>query len=258
MIDSGSLSAVGPERKQAWENGWSENLHNFLEADGDINELIPRYYRPGQVLSLDRNYITTSNPNVEFDFFRVLRLWLFQKYLTDAESVYEFGCGPGHNLASLAQLYPDKKLHGLDWTTSARDLINKIAEKYKYKLTGHLFDMFSPDETLEFEDNSTAVTFGALEQLDQNFEPFLRFIINKRPALCLNVEPVRELYDDNYLYDYIAIKCLEKRKYLSGFLDRLKQLENEGSIEIIKTQRVFFGNVYYEGWSFVVWRPKSS
>jgi hypothetical protein len=46
-----------------------------------------------------------------------------------------------------------------------------------------------------------------------------------------------------------------KRGYLSGFLPRLKSLEAEGRITILEAKRMFFGSLYHEGYSFVVWRP---
>jgi len=256
-IDSNQLSSVGKEKKATWEKGWSENLQNFIEKNYDIDELIPKYYRPNQILRLYRNYITTCDPNFEFNFFKVFRLWLFRKYLKNAESVYEFGCGPGHNLIALAKLYPEKRIHGLDWSVASRDIVNKIAEVHKYNIKGHLFDMFSPDENLEIKNNSVVITFGSLEQLGHDYEAFLQFIIRKSPALCLNVEPMLELYDHNFLFDYLAAKYQGKRKYLSGYLSRLRELEYEGKIEIIKTQRMLFGNRHYDGWSFVIWKPKS-
>ena len=255
-IESGQLTIVGKRKKAVWEKGWSENLQNFLQKNYDINELIPKYYRPGQVLRLYRNYITTCDPNFEFNFFKVLRLWLFRKCLKDVESVYEFACGPGHNLVALAEVYPGKTIHGLDWSNAARDLVNKIAEAYKYNITGHLFDMFSPDESLEIAENSAVMTIGGLEQLGTGYEAFLQFLLKKSPTLCLNVEPFAELYNEDHLLDYVALKYQEKRKYLANYLDRLRQLESKGEIEILKTQRMLFGSLYYDGWSFVVWKPR--
>lgn len=255
-IHSDSLSVVGNGRKSIWEKGWAENYHNFLSKDYDINELTPKYYRPNQTLRLHRNYVATCEANFEFNFFKVFRSWLFKKYFKDAKSIYEFGCGPGHNLVTLAELFPTKKIHGLDWSVSSRDLVDKIAEVHKYNLAGHLFDMFSPDNTLEITKNSAILTIGALEQLGSDHESFLQFLLKKSPELCLNVEPLCELYDGDHLLDYLAIKYMQKRKYLMNYLGRLRQLENDGKIEILTTQRMFFGSLYYDGWSFVLWRPK--
>ncbi|MGA8849123.1 MAG: transketolase C-terminal domain-containing protein [Dehalococcoidia bacterium] len=252
-IDSDQLTVAGREKKVVWEKGWSENLQNFLE-NYDLNKLTPKYYRPSQVLRLYRNYITAYDQNFEFNFFKVFRLWLFRKYLRDAESIHEFGCGPGHNLVALAELYPEKKIHGLDWSLTSRDLVNKIAEVYKYNITGHLFDMFSPDESLEITNNSAILTIGSLEQLGHEYELFLQFILKKSPKLCIHVEPICELYNENHLLDYVAIKYHQRRGYLENYLNRLRRLEIEGKIEILKTQRMFFGSLYEDSWSFIVWR----
>jgi len=116
--------------------------------------------------------------------------------------------------------------------------------------------MFSPDDTLEITKNSAILTIGALEQLGCEYESFLQFLLKKSPELCLNVEPLCELYDGDYLLDYLAIKYMQKRKYLMNYLDRLRQLENDGKIEILTIQRMLFGSLYYDGWSFILWRPK--
>ncbi len=255
-INSDQLIIAGRKKKVIWEKGWSENLKNFLQKNYDINELTPKYYRAGQILKIYQNYAITYDPNFEFNFFKVFRLWLFKRYLKKIESVYEFGCGPGHNLIALAELYPKKKIHGLDWVVASRDLVNKIAEVYKYNITGHLFDMFSPDENLEIANNSAVMTIGALEQLGHDYESFLQYLLKKSPMLCLNVEPLCELYDKDNLLDYIAIKYQEKRKYLAGYLDCLRKLEIKGEIEILKTHRMFFGSLTNNGGSYVVWKPK--
>ena len=97
-INSNELSVSGREKKEVWENGWGENLQNFIRSAHDLNELVPKYYRPGGILRIYREYATSFDPNFEFNFFKVLRLWLYKTYLENLEAVYEFGCGPGHNL----------------------------------------------------------------------------------------------------------------------------------------------------------------
>ena len=69
------------------------------------------------------------------------------------------------------------------------------------------------------------------------------------------MEPLCELYDPDNLVDYVAYRYHKQRGYLDGYLTRLRQLEAEGRIEILKTQRVYFGNLYHEGYSFIAWRP---
>ena len=83
----------------------------------------------------------------------------------------------------------------------------------------------------------------------------MQFLLDRSPALCLNMEPLCELYDQGNLIDYMSYRYHKQRGYLDGYLTRLKQLEGESRIEIVKIQRVLFGNLYHEGYSFVAWRP---
>ena len=175
-------------------------------------------------------------------------------YLKTFDSIYEFGCGTGFNLAVLAQLYPKKKLHGLDFVSSSVDLINRIGDTYSWSITGHLFNMLTPDENFEIADNSAIFTIGAIEQLASNFEVFLQFIVKKSPKLCIHVEPTLELYDKNNLVDYLAIKFHRKRGYTENYLARLRELESNNIVEILKVHRPFLGSLYMEGYSYIIWR----
>lgn len=255
-IESDRQVIGAPERQDVWQKGWEENLQDFIKSGYDLNKLVPKFIRPNQAMRLNRNYIVPSNPNFELDYFSVFRLWLFRKYLKDFESIYEFGCGTGFNLAILAQLYPEKKLHGLDFVPSSVELVNKLGEAYGWKMTGHLFDMLSPDDNFEMEDNSAIFTIGTVEQLASNFGAFLQFLLKRPPELCLHVEPTIELYDENNLIDYLAMKFHRKRGYTEGYLTRLRELEAQNKIEILKVKRLFFGSLYIEGYSYMVWRPK--
>jgi len=255
-IESDQQIIGAPERQTTWEKGWEENLQDFANSGYDLNKLVPRFIRPNQAIRLDQNYIMPSNPNFELDYFSVFRLWLFRKYLKDFGSLYEFGCGSGFNLAVLAQLYPEKKLYGLDFVPSSVNLVNKLGEVYGWNMSGHLFDMLRPDESFKIDDNSAIFTIGTVEQLAGNFEAFLQFVLKRSPELCLHVEPTIELYDENNLIDYLAMKFHRKRGYTEKYLTRLGELEAQKKIEILKVKRPFFGSLYMEGYSYMVWRPR--
>ena len=256
-IESDQQVIGAPERQDVWQRGWAENLQDFIRSGYNLNKLVPKFIRPNQAIRLNRNYIRPSNPNFELDYFSVFRLWLFTKYLKDFESIYEFGCGTGFNLVVLAQLYHGKKLYGLDFVPSSVELVNKIGEVYSWKMTGHLFDMLSPDENFKIEDNSAIFTIGTVEQLAGKFEPFLQFLLKHSPALCINIEPTIELYDEDRLIDYLAIKFHRKRGYTENYLTRLRDLEAENRVEILKAKRPFFGSLYMEGYSYIIWKPRT-
>ena len=170
-------------------------------------------------------------------------------------TIYEFGCGTGFNLAELAQLFPQKKYHGLDFVNSSKEIIDSIAKTYKWNMNGHVFNMISPDKYFELESDSLIFTIGSIEQLASKFDVFLQFLIVKKPALCIHVEPIVELYDEKLLFDYLAIKFHKKRGYTQGMLPRLKELETQGNIKIEKVKRLYFGSLFMEGYSYIVWRP---
>ena len=113
-LDSNHLSVSGSKRKNDWEKGWSENLQKFIENDHDVLALVPAYVRPERILRLNLNYITSSDPNFELNFYTVYRQYLFRRYLSDFDSIYEFGCGTGYNLLIMAQMYPQKKFYGIN------------------------------------------------------------------------------------------------------------------------------------------------
>ena len=97
-----------------------------------------------------------------------------------------------------------------------------------------------------------------IEQLASNFEAFLQFLLKHSPALCVHVEPTIELYDENNLVDYLAMKFHRKRGYTENYLTRLRELEAKNKIGILKVKRPFFGSLYMEGYSYMVWRPKKA
>ena len=197
-----------------------------------------------------------DDPNFELNFFKVYRFWLFNKYLKGFDAVYEFGCGTGHNLVTLAQMFPDIELHGFDWTNASVKLLEKIAETTGYNIKSHLFDMFNPDESIKIPKNCAVITMGALEQLGSGWGKFLEFIMNKKPNLFLHSEPICELYDNDHDIDRLFIEYHNKRCYLDKYYTFLKDLESQNKIEIVNSRRIYVGNIVQEGYSIIVWKLK--
>lgn len=254
-IDSDTQIIGAPGRKQVWDEGWSENLKNFVESNYNLKTLVPKFIRAGQPVRFKLKYIKPSNPDFELDYYSLFRQWLFKKYFSDCDHIYEFGCGTGFNLVALAQLYPDKNLYGLDFVPSSVELVNKIAGHHKYNIRGYLFDMLHPDKEFNLQNGSTVLTIGSVEQLASNFEPFIKYLVSQPISLCIHVEPAIELYDENKLVDYLAIKFQGKRGYTRNLLPYLKKLESEKIIEILEIKRLFFGSLFMEGYNCMIWRP---
>jgi len=110
------LEKTGAHRLNRWEDGWSENLNEFIASRYNPNALIPKFVRKNELIRLRGEFIQPTDPNFETNFVIVLRNHLFSKFFSQVAAVYEFGCGTGHNLLALADLFPNKRLYGFDWT----------------------------------------------------------------------------------------------------------------------------------------------
>lgn len=256
-LEVNQFSVSGKNRKNDWERGWNENLQEFKSSDFPSATRRPKYLVKNPLKRLFQNFILPADPLFEVNFYTVYRSYVFRRLLAPYEHIFEFGCGTGHNLFLLGQLFPDKNLYGLDWAQSSVELVNEIGKKHNPHLRGVHFDFFEPDYSLNIPPNSVFVTFNSLEQVGGNHQPFLRFVNEKKPALCVNSEPFVELYDDAILLDYLAAKYHRARNYLEGYLDALKGLEVAGRIVLNKIHRVHFGSFYHEGYSLAIWSPKT-
>ena len=204
---------------------------------------------------LDREYVIPSDPEFEFRWYTIFRDWLFHNYLRDFRTVYEFGCGSGHNVACLAKTYPGKTVWGLDWAKPSVAIVEKVRSIYGWDVHGQEFDFFNPCADFHLAPDSALLTIGALEQTGTNFEAFLQYVLAESPSLCVHVEPIVEWFDPANLLDYLAIRFLQVRKYMSGFPQRLAQLQREGRIEVLRCHRSFVGSLFVEGYCQLVWRP---
>jgi len=248
------LKVSGEHRKEDWEKGWRENFNEYVQNDYDSISLIPKFVKRKEYIRFQGNYIFPANSNFETAFVTVLRKFLFEKYLKTFDVICEFGCGTGHNLLHLSELWPEKKLYGLDWAKSACELIDTIANTQQLNLQSKMFDMFYPkwDQTLGPE--AAAFTIGAMEQIGTRFSDFVDFLIRKKVGICLNVETIYEMYDQDCLFDFVAAKYLEKRNYLRGFYGYLKNMESKNKVRILEARRTF-GSFYHDGYSYIVWQP---
>lgn len=254
-IDSDKPTTVGPQRAEIWERCWSDNLQKFSESGFDPERLVPDFIKPEQPIRLNRNYVIPRNPRFELEFLQVCRAFLFERFLREAPSVYEFGCGSGFNLIALAKQLPGKKLYGLDWSRSSYEMVGLFREKLGLDISGKPFDFFNPDRGLKLDRGAAVLTMCALEQVGPRHDKFVDYLLEQKPAICLNMEPLAELYDESYLVDHLALRFHRKRGYLSGFLTSLRDLQAKKRIELLETRRFNFGSIYHEGYSFVAWRP---
>ena len=152
-------------------------------------------------------------------------------------------------------MWPNKQLHGCDLTNSSKQIIEILHDEFGIQIDGKQFNFVEPDRNYHLKQDSAVFTVAALEQIGDQWSGFLDYLLIEKPAIVLHLEPIEELYKDDNLVDYLALEFHRKRKYLSGYYTRLKELEAEGKIEILDSHRTYVGNLNDESYSLIVWRP---
>lgn len=246
----------GDHRRDDWEKGWGENLDSILRSSPDRESVIPKYFGKYDAIRWRGRFIRPLSPQFEYRSLAVILDWLFDKYLRDADVVYEFGCGTGYNLLRAREFNQVASLWGLDWATSSQRIIERLAHGgLDPDIHGRRFDYFDPDESFRLAANSVVYTVASLEQVGARWRKFVDYLLSNRPALCVHVEPIAELLDPDNLLDYLSVEYFKKRNYLKGFLDGLRQLEEQGKVMIHRAQRSHIGSLFIDGYSIVVWSP---
>lgn len=237
-----SVPFSGAHRKNQWEKGWGENLKT-----GDIT---PKYFGKYKVNRLNGHLVWGLSKNYEQEMLYALVDDLARKYLSKAPFVAEFGCGTGHNLLRVRKVNKKAHLIGFDWTRSSQKIVNKLGKNIK----GHNFDFFKPSN-FGLPTDTAVYTVAALEQTGTKYKKFVNYLLKEKPSVVVHIEPIPELLDPTNLLDYLSIKYMQKRKYLSGYLTYLRKLEKQGKIKILEARRSGVGSFLIDGYSVIVWRP---
>lgn len=248
------ITKSGSHRLNEWESGWSENLQEFIH-NNSTNLLIPKYHGKHRYVRWKGNVVSPLNEYFDYKIHTYFIDTIIDYYTKNIDQIYEFGCGPAYHLLRLSSQYSQKKFHGLDWTTASQKIISEINKSLNKNINGYQFNFFDPDYSINIEKNSLIYTIAALEQTGENYIKFIDYLLDKKPSVCLHLEPISELLDQNKLIDLLSIKYFEKRKYLSGFLEYLQKLEKERKIKIIDARRTYTGSYFIEGHSLIVWKP---
>lgn len=238
--------SIANENTERWQKGWKENLDEF-RATGKVEALNPRYLRPARFLRLESNFICPADPQFETNWYQVFRGWFARRYLAGFDAIYEFGAGSGHNVAYLAQAFPQTKIIGLDWTDASFEITQELAKKFP-NVSGGRFDFFNPCY-FEFPKNSAVLTIGALEQTGRGYWPFMEFLLRQKPAMCFHIEPIMEWYDWDNLVDHTAIEIHKARGFQQGFVREV------GESRSTLRHRTGFGSLLLEGYSQLAWKP---
>ena len=242
------------KRKIVWENGWNENYKQFKKNPKNLKSLHPLYIKKGSPLRFMKKFIKPKNKFFEYNYFQLLRQSLFDEYFKKYKYLYEFGSGTGLTSLSLAQYFPHKKIFATDFVDSSIKIIKIIAKYYNKNIKAEVFNIKKPNYKYKINSNSLVFTFGAIEQVSNDYKNFVKFLIKKKPGLIINMEPFKEEYNLKNYMDLLSYTFIEKRKYAQNFLPYLKELEKRKKIKIIKIKRTYFGGSMMESYNYIVWK----
>ena len=242
------IDTVGarPTQRQ-WDAAWQEIY------DSELNQ--PKYLQSaraslitGNIFRWNQDYIASADPKLEKKYHEHVLKSIVEQYFYNVDYVVELGCGTGHNLEAIRKQRPDLMVYGSDFTDSSLRCLERL------QIPGFKFDL--RDSTTgslprDIRNNSSRVgifTMGALEQVGDKINGFIEFCQSFRPAECVHVEPILELYDPSPPVDQLAIDYHHARGYLKGFFPAL---ERQGLLR--SYERSTFGNSFNEGYTVLRW-----
>jgi hypothetical protein len=247
------LPTPGPAEIAKWERGWAEVAARIADHGVSEHTLKPQYYH-SEYMRLFGNYVIGMS---EYELHKIISELIFKYYFSNLDSVVEFACGTGINLLRIGKIYPNYKLIGSDWATPTISILNAIAEQQKIDVSGKLINLWTGAgaNSAELVNGRTGVlTVHGLEQVGSEWKPFLKIVDEMRPSIIVHIEPIAELYDENNLLDFLALRYHKKRKYLSGYLTEILNRKERSEIEVIAKKRLRFGSKFHEAYSLLVWK----
>lgn len=260
ILQDESLAVSGAHRLDAWRRGWGEILERARAGELRYEALSPQYFK-FDVARIDGDFATLGSPRFEFALCHAFKAALYDRWLDDGGRLVDLGSGTAANLVLLARMFPNAEIVGADWAEPAVELADLVGALHGGRVRGARFDMLSLEgrEGLDALKDAAVVSVHAFEQLGEAWGPLLEMLVAARPALCVQVEPIAEFYDEHDRPDPLLAGLgrlyHRKRGYLSGYLTALRALAREGRVEILEARRAPVGTMVHEPYGVVVWRP---
>ena len=256
LDDIKKCKPAGKNRIDDWENGWAENL-NELNHKEISSALTPKYWGKTDFMRWSNGYIRMVDKSFEKKFQKILVAWIVEKYCKNYNAIYEFGCGTAQNLVTINEILPNISLHGLDWASSSQNIIQELNKQISLGCQYSKFDFFNPNYDIDLSHNDVVMTVTALEQVGNNFEDFLSYLLAKKPGICIHLEPIVEFLEpDSSMMDQLMFRYARERNYLNGYYTALRKLEANKKIDILDHRRIAAGSFLAECYSVLVWRCK--
>ncbi len=242
------------ERADVWQKGWMEAFDQY-HRDGT---LVAGFTNPTTLVNVEGTYFGPFDPNFEVNFQALIRTMILEEYFGECTTFVEFGAGTGINLLAAALKLPSARIIGSDFVPAAVDLHKAIATRTGLPIESYVFDMRDPSNPEQFPAGSSVLTYGSVEQLGNNFRPFLNFLLKIRPKVVVHVETDSSFLLNGNLPDFISKWYAELRGYPDQLQSHLSAMEREKLIRVITAERSIAHPGLTPGNNIIVWVPTDS
>lgn len=242
---------IEPINLDKWVAGWQENL-DLLIYTRNIESLIPKYALKQRFIRVNGEYFHNENDTLTKIHKQILTFLLKNLQNIDFSKIIEIGSGSCQNIPIIHEIFPSTQIICADWSPSSISIANTLSLLLSPNITGIHYDYFS-DNTLDMS-GSLVVTSHSLEQIGINKKP-LDQILNSKPKMVLNIEPIVENYDPKSKLGNLLIEYHDVKGYLRGYPTYLSQKESEEKIRILQKGEIKFGSEVGEGYSYYLWEP---
>jgi len=248
------LEMLNKKLEVDWQDDWFSVLQNLRTNNDNVKSIIrPKWFRKNAFVNIQNCLSLTETPYVDWEYQLITRQMLFYTHLKDIDNICEFGSGSGTNFYLINQILQDKNFILSDISVTSLKIIQELKRKLnRNNLTYSNIDI-EQDIDLKLPDNTAVITTSVLEQIGDNYNNFINFILKEKPQIVINVEPIVELLDSKSGFDNVMNLYCEKRKYLTGYLTELEKLEKQKKIKIIMKKRTMVSGTFIEN-SVLIWK----
>jgi hypothetical protein len=183
---------------------------------------------------------------------------LVESSLGDTEDLIELGSGYGYNLFALSLAFPNRRFIGLDISPAGVATGRAIAEHFglQERIEFDLIDLVDPHHANYAKVSGRVVlTYFCLEQLPAEIGNILRNISRAGPNRVMHVEPAAELLSVWRPAHWANLLYVWSKHYQASLLGHLRQMRDEGKIELIRTERVSFAPTIQQIGLLASWAP---
>ncbi|MCC8195108.1 MAG: hypothetical protein LIP28_10735 [Deltaproteobacteria bacterium] len=237
-----------------FEKGWAEHIAR-IQKHCDLSALRPKYYERGVPYLLGEGCTmhVCENPGLAADMQLLYVRYLMSSLLAESKTIHEFGSGTAQNLLVMASMAPDRTFLGYEWTDSGVALATMVGQKCGYSISGRKFDMLRPDHSVAVRGDAV-LTITSVEQLGENYDAFLEYLLEQKPSLVFHIEPDTTPPAMPSMYHSLAVLYMRLRGYPQAFTQKLVELQRQEKIHILLSRQLpwmaAFGN-----YRCIAWKP---